>query len=103
MNEKRIQQVLEIEKQAQASYEAAITEAQEIPVKAEQEAQLVVEKARVDAETEAKQMIEKANSNEESDKIMAQAAEKVHRSEVLANTNFKRAVDFVLCRVVGKE
>ncbi len=103
MNEKRIQQVLEIEKQAQAAYEEALKEAKDLPAQAEQEAQLIVEKARAEADQEARQMIEKAQSEEESNRIMSEAQEKVRRTEALATSNFDRAVHFVLDRVVGKE
>jgi len=48
LNEKNIQEVLEIEKQADAIHEAALHEAQQIPVQAEQEAQALIEKARAD-------------------------------------------------------
>ena len=46
MNENRIQQVLEIEKQAQEIHEKAISEAQQLPVQAEQEGQDLKESAR---------------------------------------------------------
>ena len=42
MNEKKIQQVLEIEKEAQEFQDKAQREAQEIPVKAEQKAQTLI-------------------------------------------------------------
>jgi vacuolar-type H+-ATPase subunit H len=103
LNEKNVQQVLEIEKQAQAVYETAVNEAKEIPLQAEQEAQMIVEKARAEAEAQAHQMIESAQSERETARIMAEAEEKVHRAEAVAKSNFKRAVADVLCRVVGKE
>ncbi len=103
MNEKRIQQVLEIEKQAQAAYEAALQEAKGLPAQAEQEAQLIVEKARAEADKEARQMIDKAQSEEESNRIMSEAQDKVRRTEALSTSNFDRAVAFVLNRVAGKE
>jgi len=103
LNEKRIQQVLEIEKQAQGAYESALREAKEIPVQAEQEAQLILEKARAEAEKQAREIIESAQSEEESARIMAQAEVKIRRNEAVAKSNFERALAFVLCRVVGKE
>jgi vacuolar-type H+-ATPase subunit H len=103
LNEKRIQQVLDIEKQAQAIYEAAVEEARAIPVQAEQEAQVILDKARADAEKEASQMIDQAQSDVESKRILAEMEEKVRRSEVIARSNYKRAVADVLYRVVGKE
>jgi vacuolar-type H+-ATPase subunit H len=103
LNEKRVQQVLEIEKQAQTAYETAVNEAREIPLQAEQEAQLIVEKARAEADAQARQMIESAQSEEEIARIISQAEEKTRRAEGVAKTNFERAVLDVLCRVVGKE
>ncbi len=103
MNEKRVQQVLEIEKQAQAAYETAVNEAKEIPLQAEQEAQLIVEKARAEAEAQARQLVDSAQSEQDTARIMAEAEQNVHRSETIAKSNFKRAVTDVLCRVVGKE
>ncbi len=103
LNEKHIQQVLEIEKQAQAAYEAAVKEAKQIPVQAEQDAQLTIEKARAEAEEEAHRLLDSAQSDEESNRLMSQAEEKVRRAEAVANSNFDRAVTFALCRVAGKE
>jgi hypothetical protein len=103
LNEKHIQQVLEIEKQAHTAYEQAVSEAKQIPVQAEQEAQLAVEKARAEAEEEARRRVEGANSEEESNRLLAQAEEKVRRAEAIANSNFDRAVTFALCRLAGKE
>ena len=55
MNEKRIEQVLEIEKQAQAILDAATREADQLPARAEQEAQAMIAQVRADAEAEARQ------------------------------------------------
>ncbi len=103
MNEKRIQQVLDIEQQARAVYESAVEEAKRLPDHAEQESQAMLQRAREEAEREAKQVIQKAQGEEESAQIMAQAEEKVRRMDNLAHGNFDRAVSDVLYRVVGKE
>lgn len=103
MNEKNIQQVLEIEKRARAAYEQAINEAKEIPRQADQESQLLIEKARAEAEAQARKLIESAQSEDESARILSQANENVRRSETVAARNFDRAVSELLCRVVGKE
>jgi len=102
LNEKNIQQVLELEKEAQAIYEAAIREAQQIPVDAEKEAQALIEKTRTDAQAEAQQLIAKAKSGEETAQILAQAEEKVRQFETLATGNLDHAVSYVIARVVGK-
>lgn len=103
MNEKRIQQVLDIEKQAQMVYEAAVNEARQIPLQAEQEAQALIEKTRADAEREAREIIEKARSESESKRIMDDAQERINKAESLARQHFSRAVTEVLSRVAGKE
>jgi vacuolar-type H+-ATPase subunit H len=103
MNEKHIEQVLEIEKQAQEIHDAAVREAQQLPVKAEQEAQALVEKAIADAHLQARQMISKVQADEESARILAEAEEKNRQFETLAMSNFERAVAYVIERVLGTE
>ncbi|HAV78775.1 MAG TPA: hypothetical protein DCX53_15605 [Anaerolineae bacterium] len=103
MNEKHIQQVLEIEKQAKEIHEAAQKEAQQMPVKAEQDAQSLIEKAKVDAQQEARQMVSKVQADDNSARILSEAEEKNRQFEAAAMSNFDRAVAFVIDRVVGKE
>ncbi len=102
-NKEHVQQVLEIEKQAQAIYDAAMREAEQYPKRAEQEAQSTLDKARADAEEEARQMLAKAQAEEESARILAQSKEEARRMEVVAMSNFDRAVSFILDRVAGRE
>ena len=103
MNEKHIQQVLEVEKQAQEIHEAAVREAQQIPLLAEQEAQAMIETARKDAHLEARQMVSTVQAGDESSRILAQAEEKNRQFETLAISNFDRAVAYVVERVLGRE
>ena len=103
MNEKHIQQVLEIEKQAQEIHDAAVKEAQQLPVIAEQEAQTLIEKAKADVQQEARAMVSKVQADEESGRILSEAEEKNRQFEALATSNFDRAVAYVLERVVGRE
>jgi V/A-type H+/Na+-transporting ATPase subunit G/H len=103
LNEKRIQQVLEIEKQAQSIRDAAVSDAEKLPSKAEQEAQALIEKARADAEEEARQVIAKAQADEETSRIVSEAQTKVQETEALAKKNFDQAVGYVFDRVVGRE
>jgi len=102
MDEKRIQQVLEIEKQAQELCASAEREAQRMPVTAEQEAQSLVEKARNDARAEARQIIEKARSVGESARVITEAEEKNRQLETMANKNMDRAVSFVMDHILGR-
>lgn len=102
MNEKHIQQVLEIEKQAQEIQEKAKREAQEIPVKAEQEAQAMIAKAVAGAHEEARKLIASAQSQDVSDELTAEVASKNSELESTARKNFDKAVAFVLERVIGR-
>ena len=102
MNESRIQQVLEIEKQAQEIHEAAMKEAQQLPVMAEQESQALIEKAQAEAQQQAREMVSKVQADEESARILSESEEKNKQFEALAMSNFDRAVAFVLERVIGR-
>jgi vacuolar-type H+-ATPase subunit H len=101
MNEKHIQQVLDIEKQAQEIHEAALKEAQQLPVLAEQEAQALIEKARAEAQQQAREMVAQVKADEESARILSEVEEKNKQSEALATSNLDRAVAYVLERVIG--
>lgn len=101
MNEKKIQQVLEIEKQAQEIQEKAKREAQEIPVKAEQEAQALIAKTIAEAQEEARKMIAAAQATGAGD-VSAEIASQNSAFEANAKKNFDKAVAFVLERVIGK-
>ena len=103
MNEKPIQQVLEIEKKAQATYEFAVHEADKIPLQAEHEAQELIEKARQEALEEARKIRAEFQTEKEVAEIQKDTQEKIDRSENLAKSNFNRAVSYILSRVVGRE
>ena len=102
MDDKHIQQVLKIEKQAQEIHDAAVKEAQQLPVAAEQEAQALIEKAKADAGQKAREMVSKVQANDESARILAEAEEKSKQFEAQAMSNFDRAVNYVLERVIGR-
>ena len=103
MNENRIQQVLEIEKQANQIRDEIIRSAALLPVQAEKEAQAMIEKGRAEAQDEANQLLAKAQAEQDSAEIMSQANEKILRIETLAKGNFTRAVAYVVARVTGRE
>lgn len=103
MNEKRIQQVLEIEREAESIRAKAVSEAEQIPVRAEQESQELIEKARAAAQEEARRLLVKAQAEQESAGILSETEERVQRIEMTAMRNFDRAVTYVLNRVVGRE
>lgn len=102
MNEKHIQQVLEIEKQAQEVQEKARREAQEAPAKAEQEAQALIAKAKADAHDEARKMIAAAQPNDASTQDAVDESSVNSEFEASAKMNFDKAVAFVLERVIGR-
>ena len=102
MNEKHIQQVLEIEKQAQEIHEAALREAQQLPLMAEQEAQALIEKAKAEAQQQAREMVSDVKAEEENARILSEVEEKNKQFEALALSNLDRAVNYVLERVIGR-
>jgi hypothetical protein len=102
MNEKHIEQVLEIEKQAQEIHEAAVREAQQLPIQAEQEAQALIAKAVAEAHEEARKMIANVQAGDTSSQIPADEASRNNEFEVSARKNFDKAVAFVLERVIGR-
>jgi len=102
MNEKHIEQVLKIEKQAQEVQEKAKKEAQDIPVKAEQEGQALIAKARSDAQEEARKMLAEVQKDDSSGQVAADNASKNSELEAKAKNNFDKAVAFVLERVIGR-
>ena len=87
MNEKHIDQVLQIEKQAQEIHEAAKREAEQWPGQAEKEAQAAIEKARAEAEEEARRLSASAQSEEGAGRILGEAEEKARQLETLAMGN----------------
>ena len=103
MSEKIVQQVLEIEKQARSVHDTAINEAEQMPARAEQDAQDIIEKSRLAAEEEARQIIAKAQAQEETANILSQAEENTRKNEATAAANFNHAVAYVLDRVIGRE
>jgi hypothetical protein len=102
MNEKHIQQVLEIEKQSQEIHEKAMREAQELPILAEQEEQALIAKAKAEAQEEVRQIVAQAQAEDEAKEILAEVIRKNGEIEALANANFDRAVAYVLERVIGR-
>ena len=102
MNEKRIQEVIDIEKQAEAILLAARTEADRLPLQAEADAQLIVEEARAAAERDARQMVEQARADDQTATIMSAAESRTRESELLAATHLEQAIQYVLDRVIGK-
>jgi hypothetical protein len=102
MNEKHVQQVLEIEKRAQEIHESAVKEAQQLPLLAEQEGQALIEKTKAEAQQEAREVVSRVQADEESARILSDAEEKSRQLEGLAKKNFERAVAYVLERVAGR-
>ena len=99
----RIQQVLEIEKQAHAIKDDAMREAERLPVQAEQDALALLEKSKAEAQEEGRRMVAEANSASDTTHILDKAKENARRTDALARSNFDRAVAYVLSKVVGRE
>ncbi len=102
MDDNRIQQVLTIEKKAREIYDAAIREAEQLPLAAEKEAVALVEKARAEAEKQARELVANAQAEDEVARILAGAEEKANRTRGLATGHLERAVGYVLDHVAGR-
>ncbi|HTP03147.1 MAG TPA: hypothetical protein VMJ64_17350 [Anaerolineales bacterium] len=102
MNEKRIEQVLEIEKKAQGILDAATREAEQLPARAETEAREIIERARTQAQDEAQQMLNRAQSQDETAAILSKAEQKNREIEQQAMKNMDKAVAYILDRLIGK-
>ena len=103
VNEERLQQVLEIEKQADAIYRNAAHEAEQLPAQARKEGQTLIEQARAEAQKQARQMVDQAQETEECVRILDEANQDADRMRALAMAHFDRAVTFVLDRLTGRE
>ena len=103
MNENRIHEVIDIEKQADEIYNKAVVEAEHIPQQAEQAAKVLIEEARLAAEKEASNILANAEAKEECERILAKAEENINKNETIAKRNFDRAVTYVISRVLGRE
>jgi len=101
MNEKRIQEVIEVEKQAQQLLATAKSEAEKLPMQAESEALRTLEEARASAQEEARRILEQVEGKDEAAEIMSMAQERMQQSERLATKNMEKAVAVVLGRVAG--
>jgi len=99
----RIQQVVELEKQAQAVNEAAGRDAEQLLIQAEKEARAILEKNRADAQAEGRALASRTSVEIESKRVLASAEQSNQQSEALAMSNFERAVAYVLNRVIGRE
>lgn len=102
MNEKRIEQVLDIEKQAQEILNVAMREAEQLPARAEQEAQAMIAQAKADAEAEARKIVEAGESEDRAKGIVEGMTKTSSDAEAKAKANFEKAVAYVLERVIGK-
>jgi vacuolar-type H+-ATPase subunit H len=105
LNEQLIQQILEIEKQAQSIYQAAVRDAEQLQEQAEQEAQTLVEKAHAEAQEEAQRLASdsQANSKRECERVLAESEDKSRQIETQAAQHFDRAVNYVLDRLMGRK
>ncbi len=103
MNEKRIQEVIEIEKKAVEAYNKSVKDAERIPAQAEKDAKTLLEKSRSNAESEAQELLAKSHPTDQCEKILADAESQIKHNENSAKRNFDRAVSYVISRVLGRE
>ena len=102
MNEKRIREVIEIERQAEEMLAAAKREAEQLPIQAEAEAGNVIDQARASAKVEAGKILEQARAGGEAAEILSKTKVRMGEAEKLADVNLEKAVNYVLERVTGR-
>jgi V/A-type H+-transporting ATPase subunit G/H len=105
LNEERVRQIVDLEQRAQAIYDAAVREAEQLPVQAEKEVRVLIEKAQAEAQTQARQLVADAEAQAQAEgvRVLEQAEQDAERMKALAMGRFDRAVGFVLNRVTGRE
>ncbi len=101
MNEKRIREVIDVEKRALELVAQAHREAEQIPIKAEAEATAIIEKARAAAQEEARHILEQAQNGDDAAAILKRAQEDMSKSASLADLNREKAVALVVERILG--
>ena len=103
MNEKLVQEVIEIEKTARELYDAALRQAEQLPAQAQQEAETLLEKTRREAQDEARLLVQQAKAEDPSARIFSEAEEKLLQAKGLSKNHLERAVGFVIDRVAGRD
>ena len=103
MNEKRIQEVIDIERQAEGILLSARTEAERLPIQAEAEAQELLKESRAAAERDARQILDKVRAEDQAAAIMSATEDKIRDMELLAAKYLEKAAAYVLDQVIGKE
>lgn len=103
MNKTKVQQILQLENQAQGIIKTASERAKKIVSDAKAEIQKQDEESIRTGEQETKKIQEKAISEANIEVIQQQSKRKVAEKEVLAKKNFDKAVDFVLAQLVVQD
>jgi len=102
LDEKRILDVINIEKQADEIYSKSVAESERIPQQAEQEAKILVENARLQAEKDAQSILASSQTTDEIEHILQEAESTIKHHETLAKHNSERATTYVISRIVGR-
>ena len=105
MEQERVAQVLDIERQALQVHRDAEQRAEKILDKARDDAAQLHKQTLAAAHEEADQMLEQAREDAKAkrQRILAQAEQKAKEFEASAEPNHDRAVNFVVDQVAGRE
>jgi vacuolar-type H+-ATPase subunit H len=102
VNEKRIQEVIVVERRAQELLAAAQRESEQLPAEAEREAEELTVKGRAEAESEARNILAQAQTDRSSQAVVSEVEERIRQTAKLAAKNSDLAVKYVLERVIGR-
>lgn len=102
MNEERLKRILDAEAEAQALYNKAILETNQVPLQAEQKAQAMISDATQMAELEAQELIDSICNPKEIDEIRKQYTDRAIMREKLAEENMEKTVNYVIRILLGE-
>jgi vacuolar-type H+-ATPase subunit H len=103
MNKEKVQQILQLEAQAQGIKTKAEERAKQIVSEAKEAVQKMQEESVLAAQQETKAIKEKALSEANITAIRKQSDQKQIQKEELAKKNFDKAVEFVINQVTVQE
>ena len=103
MNKQKVQQILQIESNAQKIRSDAQQAAKQMLIDVQVEVSQLQSQVRQDAEQETEQILNQALSKEKGSRILNQAKTSGQKKETLAKQNFDHAVDFVLEQITRQD
>ena len=103
MNEKYLKKILSVEAEAQAAYDQAIEESNQLPAEAQKKVEKLLEKTRDQAHAEAEKILQEAYDQSNFDETQRKNENEIKKFESHAAANHDRAVEYVIKALLGGE